>query len=270
MPVAIVNFMFKWQELVGAALGPFLAIMLAGIGYWIKSWIGSRAELREHLRQCEISTSRSINDLYDAREELKGFVERLNTVIASIRGTTNPSAYCLQDTNFAPLTDVFRDASLPAGKIRSYYLHNKILFLDAGLKNINSSIEKLRLEYDNLRKKNELMVTLKAPPLEQRETYAANLESFASLIGKFTQYVDSGIRTIVQTKVYLSKQRQNKRWFIWKHEGRSFKFYLSRKSMDKFHRHLDAIDRIDEVLKTEVNALLKETERRAEEKYRNA
>ncbi|MBI3335850.1 MAG: hypothetical protein HY001_05160, partial [Candidatus Portnoybacteria bacterium] len=46
----LVNFLYRWQELAGAAIGPFLAVILSAIGFWIKSIMESKKELKEFLR----------------------------------------------------------------------------------------------------------------------------------------------------------------------------------------------------------------------------
>lgn len=260
------EFIYNWQQLIGSALGPFLGVIFATSGFWLKSHVGKKREIREHLRRIEIALARSLNDQFDVLIELEAFIERIDSIVHSIKevdGTT----YCLQETNFAPMTDVFHEPDLPTFKIKSYYLHNKILFIDAGIRNTNLCLERLRSEYEGLKSKNEFMVAQKVPFTTQRESYIANLESFKRMLQGFSKYVVAGLKTVVQARVYSRKMNAKHRYFLWQNEGHSFKFYLHRRAIDAYHRELPAIDRIDKNIEELVKAELDAAKKMATEKY---
>lgn len=261
---------YKWQELIGSLLGPFLAIILSIFGFWLKSHIEFLRSLRENFRRIEVSLTRSINDLYDVREELRGFIERLDCIITSIGQVRGETAYCTQETNFPPIADVFEDIDLPNLKIRSYYLHNKLLFVDAGIKNINKGLERLRDDYRILIQKNERLVEWKGKASDQRIAYIVNLKGFRNIILKCINYIDIGIKTITQAKIYLDKRRNNRRFFIWKHEGITFKYFKNKNSIDDRYRSLNLLDRIDLVIENEVKQTLSKNEEKVSEKYKNS
>jgi hypothetical protein len=66
----IINTIDKWQELIGAVLGPFLAVLFSAIGFWIKLILDSKREHREFLRRVEVSVTVALNDTYAARGQL--------------------------------------------------------------------------------------------------------------------------------------------------------------------------------------------------------
>lgn len=77
---AFTKFLDTWQTLVGAALGPFLAVVLSAIGFWIKSIVENKRERKEFLRRIEVGITRSLDDTYKTRQKLKCF----NTDVSSL------------------------------------------------------------------------------------------------------------------------------------------------------------------------------------------
>lgn len=74
------EFLNKWQTLIGSALGPFLAVILSAIGFWIKSIIDNKKERKEFLRRIEVGITRSLDDTFKTRIKLQYFVSRLRTL----------------------------------------------------------------------------------------------------------------------------------------------------------------------------------------------
>ena len=83
------EFINKWQTLVGSALGPFLAVTLSAVGFWIKSVIESKNERKEFLRRIEISMARSLNDIFTVREQLKWFSQRVKNLATESKSITD-------------------------------------------------------------------------------------------------------------------------------------------------------------------------------------
>ena len=117
------NFIKEWQELIGAALGPFLAIILSAIGFWIKSVIKDKKERKEFLRRIEISLARSLNDIFTAREQLRWFSGRVKNLAAESKAITNDKIFFLNRVNFPTVREIYRDTDMPNFKVKSYYLH---------------------------------------------------------------------------------------------------------------------------------------------------
>src|SRR3989338_8894259 len=138
------EFINKWQTLVGSALGPFLAVIFSSIVFWIKSLIESRNERKEFLRRIEIGITRSLDDTYKTRQKLQYFVSRLRTLITEIREETDARNFSLESINYPTIRDIYRDIGAPNFKVRSYYLHNKLLWADAGIKETNETVISLK------------------------------------------------------------------------------------------------------------------------------
>jgi hypothetical protein len=269
-------FLFKWQTLIGSALGPFLAVVLSAIGFWIKSIISNKKELKEYLRRIEISTTRSLDDTYKARQKLLFFVANLRRLATEIRGITEPNHFSLETTNYPSMRDVYRDIDAPNFKIKSYYLHNKLLWIDAGIKETNETISAFRHDYSELQRKNELLVALirqnqNPDPQYQRTEYATNLEGFANAVEEFVnKFMIQGIEFMTQVKIYNDKiRRHHGFWFLWKQEGTKLKYFRTKADQRAFARNLNSLDRIDEIIQEDVNKAINDAEERSEELARD-
>lgn len=264
-------FLDQWQTLIGAALGPFLAVVLSVIGFWIKSIIEHIRERKEQFRRIEIGITRSLNDMFILREQLKQFTSTLRNLALEARGITNEKEFFLNRINFPTAREVYRDTDAPTFKVRSYYLHNRILFIDAGTKDLNETVRGLKNGFELLIRQNELLVVLKDSPQNQRVSYANNLENFAKTIDDYiTQYIQPGIKMMMQIKVYNNRLRKNQ-WGIalWKHEGFSFKYFQSRTEQKKYAQNLDSMARIDSLIEKEVVDEIEEVEGRLNKKSKN-
>ena len=226
----ITNFIEKWQGLIGSALGPFLAVVLSAIGFWIKSVIESKKERKEFLRQIEISMARSLNDTFVAREQLKWFSGRIKNLIAESKSITSDKIFFLNRINFPTTREIYRDIDMPNFKIKSYYLHNKLMWIDAGIKEMNETISNFKNDFEDLIRQNEVLVAVMRDnpnPKMQRDTYERNLGSFAEAIDKhISKSVQQGIEIMTQVKIYNEKMRKRHGyWFWWKIEGTRFKYF---------------------------------------------
>ena len=264
------EFINKWQTLIGSALGPFLAVILSAIGFWIKSAIESKNERKEFLRRIEIGITRSLDDTYKTRQKLQFFVSRLRSLITEIRAVTDDHYFSLESINYPTIRDIYRDIDAPSFKVKSYYLHNKLLWADAGVKETNETVISLKNDFTELQRKNELHIILmrqnRTPnPAQQRAEYSSNLESFANAIDEFIKrFMRQGIEIMTQIKMYNEHLRKKHGcWFLWKHEGTKLKYFRNKAEQKKFARNLDSLDRIDKVIQKEVETAIKDAEERA-------
>jgi len=255
--------------LAGAAIGPFLAVTLSAIGFWIKSITTQRNDRKEFLRRIEISITRSLDDTFKAREKLRFFVSRLRSLMAEIRAVTEHNNFSLDTINYPSMRDIYRDIDIPNFKVKSYYLHNKLLWVDAGIKETNETILAFKSDFAELQRKNELHVILmqqnRTPnPPQQRADYAYNIECFANAVDEFiSTSMAQGIEFMTQIKIYNDKMRGRKGfWFLWRHEGTKFKYFRNKAGQKTFARNLDSMDRIDKTIQFDVtNAINKAEER---------
>jgi hypothetical protein len=88
MHIAAASFLYNWQTLIGAALGPFLAVIVSLL---FQSW----RERKEAIRMVEVSITRSINDLYSTRKKLEDFSRRLRVLASDARAITDDRTYFL-------------------------------------------------------------------------------------------------------------------------------------------------------------------------------
>ena len=267
---AFIKFLDEWQTLVGAAIGPFLAVVLSAIGFWIKSSIDDKRERKEFLRRIEIGITRSLDDTYKTRQKLRYFVSRLRALVTEIRAVTDHRQFSLESINYPTIRDIYRDIDMPNFKVKSYYLHNKLLWADAGIKETNETVVSLKNDFAELQRKNELHIILmrqnQTPnPPQQREEYAANLESFANAINDFiNRFIKQGIEIMTQIKIYNEHMRKkHSYWFLWKHEGTKFKYFRNKAEQGAFARNLDSLERIDGAIQKEVGAAIAATEERS-------
>lgn len=263
----ITNFIKGWQELIGAALGPFLAIILSAIGFWIKSTIEDRRERKEFLRRIEISLARSLNDIFTAREQLKWFSSRVKNLAAESKSITDDKIFFLNRVNFPTVREIYRDIDMPNFKVKSYYLHNKLMWVDAGTKEMNEVVINLKNDFEDLIRQNELLVAVmrnNPNPKMQRSAYEQNLESYASAIDDFTsKSMGQGIEIMTQVKIYNEKLRRKGHWFLWRQEGTRLKFFRTKTEQKAFSRNLDSLDRIDKVIQKEIETTITNAENRA-------
>jgi hypothetical protein len=113
MPISIVSQIYNWQTLIGAALGPFLAIILSLFGFWLRSIYLSLKDKKETVRITEVSITRSINDMYATRKKLEDFIHRLRNLIAEAHAVNDDHTYFLSSTNFPAVRDIFLNTDLP-------------------------------------------------------------------------------------------------------------------------------------------------------------
>ena len=270
------TFINTWQTLIGAALGPFLAVILSAIGFWIKSAIGSKEERKEFLRRIEIGITRSLDDTYKTRQKLQFFVSRLRTLITEIRAVTDARQFSLESINYPTMRDIYRDIDVPNFKVKSYYLHNKLLWADAGIKETNETVISLKNDFAELQRKNEFHIILmrqnQTPnPAQQRAGYADNLESFANAIDDFiNKFIKQGIEIMTQIKIYNEHLRKKHGYcFLWKQEGTKLKYFRNKIEQKAFARNLDSLDRIDKVIQKEVESSIVEAEERSAKLLKN-
>lgn len=264
------SFIYKWQTLIGAALGPFLAVVLSAIGYLIGAKYKTYKERREAIRRTEVALTISLNDMYTTREKLEDFISRLRDLVSRIRSINDNTTYSLEEINFPSIKDIFAEKDFSYFKFKSYYLHNKLLASNSGIEATNNILKGLKDDFRTMIKKSELLTAMKARPRDQRITYAENLENFANAVEGFLPYINEGIKILTQSKIYNLKLLEKKKPFIWKHEGVAFKYFGNKEEISKYCKHLNCLDRIDRVIEEEVNNAITEAEERHRQNMQNA
>lgn len=259
------NFLDHWQTLFGSITGPFLAVV-------VTVWIADLKERKEFLRKIEISITRSLLDIYTVREQLVWFSGRIDSLVNEINNDSTNNFFLVR-LNFPSMREIYRNTETLEYKIKSYYLHNKLLWVDVAIKDINSVVSHFKDDFEELTRQNEQLVMLlrmnpSPNPTIQKNTYVNNLINFRDEMIK--RYADKPISQCIQfmtqIKVYNNHLRSKAgAWFHWKHEGVNFRPFLSRDKHKAFANNLKSLDRIDKEIKFEVEKSIAETKKRSDE-----
>jgi hypothetical protein len=254
----IFYFLKEWQTLIGAFLGVFFASIFSFIGFGIKGLIKRVYERKEALRIIEVSITRSMDNVDNIKKSFNDFLDRVESLTLNIKELIDDNnKYFLEETNLPPLR-IFLNENLPSLKTKSYYIHNKIIWVTAEISNINSSLSELKELFMILSRKNEFLVTAQVSKKEQKEAYLANLTDFSNIVrSHFMKSLDSCVKLLTEIKVYNDKVRtKNGFWVRWKYEGTSFKSFRNKIGWKRYYQDPSSIDRIDSYIKDEVEKIL--------------
>lgn len=272
-PNEFVDFLHEWQDISGAFLGAFLAVILSGIGYLIARAVEQARERKETLRKIEVSITYTLNSIHNEQEKLRKFIAEVRKLVGEIRATTNPREFAMHSINAPTMIGVYLNEEIIHFRINSYYLHNKLLWVHSGIKDTNATLLALPNDYDRVLKMNETMINLMTSsgspnPPAQRTTYANNLEALVNGIEKFcNEELPKAMTNSIQVKVYNEKFRKpfpKGKFEKWKHEGRNFRYFRTQADYEKFARNLESIDRIDKEIESDVKDAQEKMRQRAE------
>lgn len=254
------TLLFKWQDLAGSIIGVFGAISVTFLGFLLNHIYQNNKQIRENIRRTEIALALGLNDIYDIERHLNDFLNRLDiAVIQPLRNNLNPGQYCISKTNF-PFLSIYIDQSLLKGQYRSYYVHNKILGIHKVVVQANEMFKQMKEEYQNIVETGKFLIVQRASFDNQRREYLSHNESFRTFVLDVLEQLQIGKKEFARTKVYNLKLLTKKRFMIWCLEGVSFKFFLSKKEIEKYKGQLECLDRIDIEIDHEVNKLMKKAE----------
>jgi len=261
-----IQFLKDWQELIGAALGAFLAVIGSLVTYAINSANEARKAKKEFLRQVEISVTRSMQDTFIVGEQLRFFTQRAGALVTEIR-SYGANAIVLDRINFPTVREIYRDLVMPSFKLKSYYLHNKIMWVDAAIRDINETAAYLKNDFENLIRQNETLIALmkgNPNPSVPRDAYAENLEIFIKGVDEFrNKALEQAVKIMMQVKVYNNAVRKPHGFiYRWRHEGVSFNFFWWKIKLTEIADNLDALDVIDKRIESSVTGGLKKSEER--------
>src|SRR3989338_9564591 len=256
------TLLYQWQDLLGSVIGVLGAFAVALLGFLINHFYQSFRERRESIRQAEIALALGLNDIYDAERHLSDFLNRLDrSVIQPLQNNANSGQYFLSRTNFPPLS-IHIDSSLLKAKHRSYYVHNKVLIIHKNIEQANRMFREMKVEYESVIDMGRFLITRGATPDNQRREYLINNQSFRKFVIDMIAQLQIAKKVFAQTKTYNLKLLNKQRITVWRLEGISFKFFCNKKEIEKYKGTLHCLDRIDSVIKDEVNKLIKEAEER--------
>jgi hypothetical protein len=216
-------------------------------------WMNDATALKESRRQTDVLMALMINDSRALSKFLNNFIQRIDELLAKLELVRlDSSKYFMEETNF-PIKKMISIESLLVSKLKSYYLLNKLLWIDLWSRNANDQIAQMENFYRGLLKKNEFLVSINADKREQKETYKANLIDFRANVKSIKDDIDGQLRILFQIKIYTLKLMGSYQFFyLWKYERVDFKFFRDYKEMKKYNREFSCLDRIDKMIDLEV------------------
>lgn len=254
--------LYQWQTLIGAVIGVMGAVAVTFIGLILNHYYQRYKELRESLRSTEVVLALAISDIFDAEENLKDFIKRLdNSVILPLQNHSIPNEYFLSETNFPPLSISF-DEFLVKAQFKSYYIHNKILIAARNIRYLNKMLSEMKIKYEAIIERSKFFMMHGASPANQRSNYLENNLGFKAFVNTALEALQTPKKFLSEIKIYNLKVFTKSRFFLWKHEGVSFKFFLNKQEIIDYRGTLQCLDRIDAVLRKEIKELLDEAESR--------
>lgn len=266
------DFIYKWQELAGALIGPFLALLLSAFSYYVGRKVEKWKLEKEAMRRIEVGTTYSLNSVATMEKKLQTFVRSLRQLVADIHAETNPRTFALQTVNFPAIGRIYLDEELLKLPTKSYYVHNKLLWIDAGIRDVNNILANIKEDFDRVIRLNEKLLDLmrdNPDPPAQRRAYAENLSLFADEIQRFASTdLKKGVTPMIQLKIYNDKLRapyMRGTRVRWEYEGVSSWILQTVLGFKEPQRHLNNIDSVDEILQPELETALSEMEARRQQ-----
>lgn len=257
MEIEVIAFLNKWQTLIWSFLWPFLAIIFSIIWFWIQSLLKKRLERIENHRLIEIEFTKIINYTNISIQYMEDFIQRTDKIIFTMK-EYDSNLYSNHITNFPPIIEIDFDNSLSQIKTKSYYLHNQILHSHYVCKQYNHILHQFKEDFNNVIIRWQWMID-KIWPKEQVKWYSQNLTEFITMTGEVINSVkEKDIKLFMQVKTYNLKLMNNYFKTIRTYEWASFKYFKNKKTMEVFKTSW-AIERINKVIKIEVDSELKKT-----------
>lgn len=234
------SFLNDWQQMVGSILG-------AGAPIALYLLIENYFSRKEALRRIEIANTYSIQTILNTKSQLLFFVEQARKCAKDdIRG----SKMILSRVNFPAMNGIYNEPTNLQSKLKSYYLHNKVLIFTAWSDDINAAIKEFRNDYEKMMRLGEVIVTLNKETFDKNpaafnkmcDDFAGQLEAFASTVENYAGTCDGIFEISLQIRVYNKKLR--KRTAILTR--------LEYEGMTQSNRDMELVDEIDARLKIEV------------------
>lgn len=268
---SFIEILYCWQDLIGAFIGPFLAVILSGITFLCGKKYNKYQKENDAMRNIEISVSYALNNILNIQLKLQLFVKEVRKLIKEIQDITDPRAFALQTRNFPAIGTIYVDDDMLKMPTKSYYMHNKLLWIHSGTKDVNNVLNLLREDFSNLTSLNQKLLDLMKDhpnPIAQRNSYIENLTIFTNEIERFSKIeLVKGVTPLIQVKIYNNKLRKG--WYQgsitrWENEGTNSWFIRKIFGFNSPKRFLENIDFIDSKLEKEVDIELDKLKKRAE------
>lgn len=238
----IICIIYKWQSLIGAAMGAFSAFFL----WWFAEGKRKKVEREENISFFHKAVVDQINSLLGSREVIKLFItEKIDGLLLKKR-TEGEKTYSV-DMAFFPLfsTRPLSDDLQKKGT-GSSFVDNKLLRVFFFSQDFPHIIEDIRKQFDRTLDLNKEMAFNKFnTPNDQRSDYIKNLQNYRNII--WDQIIEKNIpiffKALVECLVAIEELRSIGllRWKL-KFDVK-YKFYFNIKKYEKEKR--ETYERID-------------------------
>jgi hypothetical protein len=248
------NFLFSWQNLVGAMIGALTPLV---IWFFIR-WYEEYQKYKEKLLYLEKVLVSYINNTAEVRENINSFLNSKVKGLISTIDENNRSKRATIGVAFLPLFSVSPiDDNLLSIHTKSGYLDNKLTRILQLSKDFALLIEDARCQFKETLRVNEVLVINKLnDPMAQNELLKSNLNSyFDTLSSQLNKNIEIYLKLLVEARVVLYKIR-NKGIIRWHCKFSSnYRFFLNR---NRFQNHKDMVwQRIDDYIKLDVDRDMK-------------
>lgn len=107
------------------------------------------------------------------------------------------------------------------------------------------------------------MLVEKMRPESHRQNYIQNLKGYIEMVENFLKSLkEENVQSILKTKAYNLKLMRRYSRTVRKYEGTSFKYFRNKIKMEKYNGSLEAVDRINDLMKPDTDKLLEKIRHR--------
>ncbi len=236
LSIDVKAFLSEWQDLIGSLVGAAapLILYLLTINYF---------DRKEALRKIEITNTYTLQSLVNMQHKIDFFIKQMEGLAIDFRTKNNP----LSRINSPAWGNIYFDPEGHNARIKSYYLHNKILIINGNIADTNLALGNFRSSFEELKNLSETIITLNQEAMRDAtirkqicDGFAEQTENFAkSLKGYADGMLPKAVKHSQQIRVYNKELR--KKWF------RGFLFRVFHEGLINT-KSIELVDEIDQRL----------------------
>ncbi|MBF05433.1 hypothetical protein CL644_01865 [bacterium] len=259
LEVMIMQFMFNWQQLIGAFAGAFIPLFASLMVYF---YISHKSKKRE-LAELDQYTALAVNNLAELRYEMEIFLKRVSELISTLH---TAEKYFFGSTNFPKHRTSYIQEILRK-KTGSLFLANKITSTYSMLHDIETSVEDFQEHFDRTTQRNHEVVFLSVPkvrrvegvdvresvtPEEQKEIYLTGLVGIKNMVEQaMLKNISTCIFSLLSIRIVLRRYYKNGLYWRWKYESVSFKYFRNNTELKEYK--YTSVDRVMGVIEEEIS-----------------
>ena len=264
--INIINFLDRWQTLVGAFLGVILPVLFTFLVYMYNK----HKKRKINYAIIENNCVYAISNIALLKDELEVLVERIDSLISELKKDLN-GPFIYPETNFPTFESEFFSPLLSI-QLNNLYLKNKIALVQKLESHLNLSINELRSRFYTSLEQNYKLVfftTKDVTKYEQRNILLSKLTSIQEVVQNI--YLSKNIPTTIseinrlRLVSLLCIKNPMKFWLL---ERESWKYFDNKVQFENYKAGL--FDRIeDEIEEDHKKELAKMEKKRIEQNQNN-